>query len=164
MIIVVTSRTKTILQLLDGRGEYQEDRGIVHLSSNLLSPLNLDLQQHVGPLGWRREGRPVEIAVKIRPLEEVILHDRLFESRSVDEYVLGTVLARSLGTSRPTSTQPQTIIQRNECTRNRALANATRTDEYGDEWFSGQGLGITQRAALAQVPEPVGSWQWTRSS
>ena len=91
--------------------------------------MDLDLEQDVVALGRARNGRAVEIAVELGPLEETLVLDGVLEGRSVDEPVLVTVFGRSGLARRPTSTQPEMRVVGDQLGRKCSLTDTTRSDE-----------------------------------
>ena len=70
--------------------------------------------------------------MELRPLEELVVVDRLLEGLALDEVVLAALLARAPRSGRPTPREPQVIVGLNEALSNRPFAHATGTYENDD--------------------------------
>ena len=147
VFVAVTTCSQSILELAHGRRGDQKHDGATILLANLVGSLDLDLEQHVVAFGRIRQWRAVEIAVKVRPLEEFSLGDGVLERRTIHEVILTAVLVLAPFTRCPTVTQPEVSVERHEATRNCSLAYSPGANENNNERISGQELERVPRAA-----------------
>jgi len=87
-----------------------EDQGVGMGAANLLRACTSISSSTSSPLGGVGKRGAVEVAVKLGPLEELVVVDGVFESLSIDEDVLRTLLRRATWPRRPAATQPEAIV------------------------------------------------------
>jgi hypothetical protein len=144
--LVVAPSRQSIRLRLGRRREQQDHRRIRALRQDLLGPLDVDLEEHVGPGRWVGYGRAHEVIEELGPLEESTLGNGLFEGGAIDEDVgVALTLARARVPRCPAPAQPEGRVPRDQPRGDCALAGPTRADEHenarlDDVRFSAQSL------------------------
>jgi hypothetical protein len=147
VFIAVAAPSKTAFELFHGGCDDEKDDGGGSALDDLFGALHFNFEQHLGTFGRTWTRRAVEVAVKLRPLEEGVLFNRTFERLAIDEVILTAVFSWSNRSRRPTLAQPQGLIVFDQLTSERAFAHTTGTNEYCDEGLSGQEPETVPRAA-----------------
>lgn len=162
--VTVAACSKALFeQLHRGRQDQDHDRRGVD-RTNLLGPLDFDLEEHVRALRGLGERRAVEVTMKLSPLEERSSLDGLFEGGPVDVEVLIAVLTRPALSRRPAAAQPEVRIKLDKSPREGPLADTAWTDQYDQQRLSGQELETVRRVAWGRDREYDESSRWTHSS
>lgn len=110
VFVAVASTTKTLFELLHRGGDDEKDDGFASALHDLFGALHLNFEQHLRALGGARTGRPVQIAVELRPLKERVVLDRALEGLAIDEVILTTVFRCSYWSCRPALAEPQCVV------------------------------------------------------
>ena len=147
VVLVITSAPQAPFELFIRRRLNQKHGGVRVLASHLLSPLDFDLQEDIGPTWCVGDRCPVEISLELGPFKEAAIVDSALECAAVNEVVLRAILGLTLRARGPAAAEPEPGVLGDETSSNSPLANTTRPNEYHDERLSGQGLERVLRAA-----------------